>query len=167
MVIQITPGSGTSDEPIVLGAGAFDAALGSPTYGRWGAANLRGGWLLDDTATEALHGQFAIPSGWTTVDIYIVWAKATTNNGDVRWRLRVSDGADGEVPNEVASSDVTDVTAPTTQYELAYTLTAALTGIAVTAGELVDIKIGRLGGSANDTLAGDIAFTGVKIVKAS
>jgi hypothetical protein len=120
-------------------------------------------WLaFDAAATETAYWEltaFSYGSGSLTLDI--VWGAATATSGVVRWEAAIaaitpeSDSTDPEAKAYATVSTVDDTHLGTTAKRLMRATITISNLDSLAANDEVWLRIARLGGHANDTLAGD------------
>lgn len=103
------------------------------------------------------------PQWWATFDVDLYWSNAGAGSGDVTWRARSAFITDGDTV-AVPSGTSTDATAPAQNVA---EVTTILSGVTLTAGELLQLFIQRVGGSGTDTLGNDAALLGVMLRQVS
>lgn len=156
-----------ASQPLLMNGGDLVTISGSPS-GTWvagsGVTDRVFGWLLDATAVEAVGALAVVPPGWATVNVALHWANSATSSGDVRWRINYTDTADGGSLTTNTAVSVT-ATAPATANVMKRTTLAS--GVAVTAGDLLTLRLARDAADAADTLTVDAAVIALVITRAS
>jgi hypothetical protein len=120
-------------------------------------------WLAFDAAsTETAYWEwtaFSYGSGSLTLDI--VWGAATATSGVVRWEAAIaaitpeSDSTDPEAKAYATASTVDDTHLGTTAKRLMRATITISNLDSLAANDEGWLRVARLGGHANDTLAGD------------
>jgi len=158
--------SGGGVDHIWLSAGQLVAQDGSPvlsflptsTITRWPC------WRMDASSNEIVGAVTRVPTGWTTVDIYVWISNVVATSGDISHDLNYLSIPDTESADAGTSIAALTAAAPA-QHELKRVLMTS--GVAVTGGDLFRVSYRRRGPDAGDTLAGDSALCGIEIVRAS
>ncbi|MDN4463876.1 SGNH/GDSL hydrolase family protein [Microbacterium aurantiacum] len=122
-------------------------------------------WMLDADTTESVA--FVVdPSdmnGWSTYNVFLLWAATTGDAGAARWSMFKGLLADDTVP--VASTAVNAVTATAgAAWQTKRTILAA--SVPVESSPMI-VRAYRDGTHAADTYPADAAFLGLVLVKAS
>lgn len=125
---------------------------------------------FDATTTETAHFQWtAFSYGTGNVTCEIIWYSAAATSGVVRWEAAIaaitpeSDSQDSETKAFATAATVDDTHLGTTAKRL-HTATVTITAVdSLAAGDEVFLKVSRLGGHANDTIAGDVLVEKVRL----
>lgn len=163
-----------TDEKIWVPAQNMTLVVGTPALGTLGAAigsyARATAMLFDAGTTESVSFSVLFPSSWSTFRLYMHHSNAGTGSGDVVYYGTFLSVGDTESTNggnllyNVGGGGRT-VAAPA-QYIVNRTELTD-TAKSCTAGELLKVVIGRIGGDAADTLGNDSGLLGVEIVRAS
>ena len=147
----------------ILPSGAFDSAaqrqlVESASERFWYEL------LFDDAGTRYAQWQVALPrnADLKDVTITIVW-KAAARAGNVRWTIGYQAVGDDDVWDAATvafGTDGEDAVKGTAEDMNEYSRSATFTGAT---GDALRIRIARVGGHANDTMAGDAKVLGVKL----
>lgn len=148
---------------------AQPAAASFPAFDRIQGTNGPVSRLLyDASATETAFWKFvAFNYGSGNITCDIEWYATNATTGTVRWEVAVaaitpeSDSQDVETKAYATSHTVDDPHLGTTSKRLQRAQVAISNLDSLAAGDRVQIKVSRLGGHANDTLANDVALTAV------
>ncbi|MEV7011537.1 hypothetical protein [Streptosporangium sp. NPDC051022] len=128
--------------------------------------------LYDASATESAFWKLeplAYGSGNLTCDL--IWYAVNATTGVVRWEVALaaitpeSDSQDAETKSLAAAVTVDDTHLGTTSKRL-HRATATISGSSLdslAAGDEVWLKVSRIGGHANDTMANDAALTSIRL----
>jgi len=155
-----------STNPVLIYAPEMRSLGGSPVLDWVGpsATNRANVFLMDSATAEDVGCAVVPPVDWKTVNITLIWTNMAASSGDVRWGLNRVVAGDGEDVTSNTSIALT-ATAPSTAGILKYTSLAS--GIAVTGGKILVLRLRRDGAHAADTLANDAGIVGVLVEKAS
>lgn len=121
---------------------------------------------FDDSATESINRQFALPTDWTgALNLMIYW-QTTATTGNVVWQVATVCIADNENMDPTsfsynAAQTVTDAAKGSATF-LNTALIASLTTTGCAADELLIVKLFRDPANAGDTLANNADLVGVK-----
>ena len=121
-------------------------------------------WLLDAAASEAVVSSFLVPTDWTSgaLTYKIYWAMDSATSGNVVVRIRAR-----AVQTAEAVDDTPDMTADDTYSVPATIETLKVSTFSAThtvaTGDLVSIRLARLGSDAGDTATGDMHFIGLGV----
>ncbi len=144
------------------GAGEFVADATNPAT--WGGGTTRGTiWLLADAATNAAWCTFRVPADISSaaIDFNVWFAGAALDNGDVLWSYSLWQAAAGGVLANTAGTMTTTFTASDpTQHEAVCELLAS---VAAAAGDLVHLRVERLGADGADTWTHSVILWGISI----
>lgn len=148
---------------VVVAPGELTLAFGTPA--ETALSTETPAWLFDAASQESVSGTLALPSGWATFHVELLWATPGTTAGDVVWRLdmRTTAGVTGLVTGGFTSTLVTSPQGGQLQLVVA----AVASNVAVpSAGRHVLFRVNRMAADAADTLANDAALVGVRFRKA-
>lgn len=150
------------DTPIYLGTMEWKEVAGAVGLSQLfsASANRIWTWAFDASSEETIGTTWIVPTGWTSVDVSVVWVNSTADAGDVVWRMNRTTFADGGATN--ANTVGTSVTA-TAGSQYGVEVTTLETDLAVTAGNIVRFSLARVAGDAADTKAGDAGVIGVVV----
>jgi len=129
-----------------------------PVFEDMGNGFLAHGFDADADSTEYLHFIAQMPHSWsigTDVDVHIHWSPATTNTGDVIWKLKYSVGEIGAAFSAADSFYITDAgdgTALLHQYLDLGDIPGATIGTGVSS--IIMGQLCRVGEDAADTFTG-------------
>jgi hypothetical protein len=118
------------------------------------------GFLLDTTGAENVSAAFFCPYGWKEADIFYYGYNAGAGSGGVALGYYLEDIVDGYSLTTETPTVATDVTL-TAGAEDTLQVTAGDTGISLNSGQIHTLKVGRIVGDAEDTLANDYGLVGV------
>lgn len=155
-------GASTQTRSIWLPASGMGATLGSPSL--TDTDDTGAYWALDATADEGVGTVFLIPSDFSSgnITLYIYWASLTTNTGNIRWNIRRSIPAEEDELVLTANTNTSFTEAAiATANDLNISAGQAISGAA--AGDAMALSVRRLGSDGADTLAGDVAFLGLRV----
>lgn len=158
--------SGASPTFLWIPAGSFAPIVGSPVLGSASATGF-GGFLFDAASTETVYAAMALPADWLTFGADMVWTNAgAAGAGNTVWRLDSGVGfGDGEAPTTGVAGTNRTIAAPAVDVAKVSTLES---GLAVpSSGELMPLRLRRVGGDAGDTLGNDACVLGLRLVKAT
>lgn len=122
---------------------------------------------LADSGNQAAGWNVALPAGWTTYDLkieHIVNPTAAAPNNVVSLRVDTQFLSDGGDTTAVTSSAIIPVTIGATN---TLKLTTLLTGLPITAGKLLSLRIIRISADAADTFTGSFHIRVARLLKAS
>lgn len=151
---------------LFIPAQQFAATSGSPVMGTSGAVAAI--MLFDQTGTEAASAFVQVPAGWVSYDIELWFVNAAASAGNVVWRCDRSNlgfGGGETIDPATAGTQRTEAANATANVVTVTTMDSAIS--APTAGEMLTLRIRRIGGDAADTLANDAGLVGLRLVKAS
>lgn len=151
--------------PILLGSDRFEVISGSPTIGPIGG-NRRNGWLMDATSDEIIGTEILIPNGWASIKVTLFWVNAGAGSGSVVWAFN---GGQFSVGSTINAADTKN------SFEYAFAAGAQDVlmqsvipdAVPVTDGELLWLRIKRVGSALGDTLANDAALIAVRVDRVS
>lgn len=143
-------------------ATAYSVIRGSPVLSF--VAGQYPAWLLDPTTDEEIASPFRVPVGWVTMSVKLLWTNIGGGSGNVSWYLNNESVSDGESMNTSGTWASRVMTAPS-QYLMKEELLSS--SVAVTAEEIMSLRLYRRGTDATDTLASEAALVGVLLQKAS
>lgn len=158
-------GSLSTTESIWLAANRFVSQQGAASLATVSTNGYVVSWLLDATTNEGLTTTLLFPSAWATFHMDFWWANAGAGAGDARVRGLVNTVAIGSATETTLATGTGTVVTAGVQH--AVIKTRVQTGVVVTAGALHAIMPRRNAADAADTLANDIAFIGMELVRAS
>lgn len=158
-------GSLSTTESIWLAANRFISQQGAASLATVAASGDVVSWLLDATTNEGLATTLLFPSAWATFHMDFWWANGGAGTGDARVRGLVNTVAVGSATETVVATGTGTVGTAGVQHSVIKT--RVQTGVVVTAGALHVIMPRRNAADAADTLANDIAFLGMELVRAS
>ena len=146
------------DRWITRGAGQFEADATNPAAWEKPSATFRTDvWNFTTGADEYIWCTFRVPTDISSANMQVyLYDAAVTGTGDVRWTYNLFQAAAGGVlANASGALVVSYSTATPTYWSPNYTLFITR---AVTAGDIIHVRIGRNGLHAADTLAHDAAL---------
>ena len=155
--------TGTRTRNLSLTAHDFAPVSGSPSIGPTHSSNASV-WFLDAAADEYIGAFMAVPEDWdsgtVTAKFYYSMAEANTSDDVV---LQFSGGSFADGASMATSDFATNntVTVPDAIHTLdIHTHSAALT---VAAGEIMQLRIARLGTDGADTAVGNLQFLSLEL----
>ena len=147
---------------IFIPASAFYTVRGSPSRGDLGAGGWEdmSTWLFDDSLNEGVGTSLVVPTTGN-IQFRCYYAMESATSGTVLLRraaLAIAEGEDTAAGGEAVNQ------APTVPGTAKYLDVVGMGQIAVTAGDLLRLSIGRWGAHATlDTATGDMHFLGLEI----
>lgn len=120
------------------------------------------GWQLDSGLNETLRASWFPRTGHSTYSVYIWWGNVGAGSGDVQFRLAYYSRGDGE--DATAGETTVDTTLTAGAQNVLERSQLGAGGFTVTAGELHNLRVTRLGSDAADTLGNDVVVVGFEIV---
>jgi hypothetical protein len=154
--------------PIDIGKG-FPLNATSPSWSQVAGTNFPvEGWAFDAAADEAIFFQFRILKyGSGNITAKLAWYADTASSGDVVWGAALSaitlntDTQDVETDGLATENTATDSHLGTTgqrEHEVSITISNL---DSVADGDMVRLRIRRVGSSGSDTMTGDAILTDV------
>lgn len=153
-------------DQIFIPANQFNLQTGTPVIAPWPTTGFPVGWLLDAATTEEMSTVVsALPPGWLTYEVFVVWTPTTAAAGNIMWRTIRYDMIQSFPPNQN----------PQTSTAIAANLGSGVgnlredviqSAVVRVSGPLV-FRVARVGGDASDTYAADVAFAGLRLVRSS
>jgi hypothetical protein len=155
--------------PFILGPGQWEGVEGStrtlaPFFGA-----QRTGLLLPDGVTTSLIAGFTVPTGCNAVGVLVIMGSLNSAvSGNVRLQLGYADTVitGGNTPMGDETTAVTSVAFAANSQEVAGRFGSGepiAFAPAIIGGEHCVLRVKRFGADALDTLAGDVAFFGVRV----
>lgn len=149
-------------------AAAFLPALGAPVQGEDSSSTVVG-WKLAHGSSQYISAALPVPYNWNTgkiTGVTVFYFQDSTAAGNVDWQVNLNsarpDGA--HVVNENSQTVTTGGTPVAGTQNFGNTLSVTFgTAVATVVGQLLNIQIGRLGGNASDTYAGNVIVVGVVV----
>lgn len=147
------------------------ASSAFPAYDRAAGTNFPVTRLLfDASATETAYFKWeAVNYGSGNITADIIWYATNATTGVVRWEVALaaitpeSDSQDAETKAFATALTVDDTHLGTTSKRL-HRATITISNLdSVAAGDECWLKVSRLGGHANDTMANDVALISVQL----
>lgn len=122
------------------------------------------GWTLDPGLNETLRASWFPKSGQSTYSVYVWWGNRGSGSGDVKFRLAYYSRGDGE--DATTGETLVDTTLTAGAQNVLERSQLGAGGFTITAGELHNVRVTRLGSDAADTLADEISVVAFEIVPA-
>ena len=156
-------GAGITTRYMNANVGDFVAGgSGTPVVGSANGGNAYA-WLLDAGATEDIWATITLPADYAsgTITPKLYWSMESATSGNVVWQLQVA-----EVRDNTLSTSITNL--------LNHQQTVAVPGVAdtaeltsfntftPTAGDLLRVRLLRLGADGSDTATGDAIVYGIR-----
>lgn len=153
-------------QTLSLGFGALHPRLDTATQPtRVGLATWWSAWSLPDSASTFVGGSFAIPAGWLTANVDVLWTPGNTTGGDVVMRS-VFRSQDANAAVSANGHPLVTVAASTVANTLQKTRLATSTNVSAAAGTgLYYLGVERQGAAAGDTLAASIVISGIQLTR--
>lgn len=161
--VEVGAATGVTTRFVNANTGDFNAgASGTPVLASASAGNAYG-WLMDAGATEDIWAVMTLPADYAggTVTPKLIWEMESATSGNVVWQVQVAEIRDNTAIGTIANL-------------LNHQQTVAVPGVAdtvevtsfntftPTAGDLIRVRILRLGGDGSDTATGDAVIFGIK-----
>ena len=141
----------------ILGSGATLASVGTgASYDRVPA------WALDPTTDQWVNGSFMLPTDWAggALTLIVHWAPSSSNVGDVRWDIGVSDIAVGDQADEGKSfPTVIHAAGGVAEARRAGTCTSTVTPTQ----PFIGLSVYRSAAVGTDTFTGNAWFLGLEL----
>ena len=155
-------GASTGVDQLWIPANSMMLSANSPSLSQLNSSTPRTPvWLLDAALTETVSCAAVIPSAWTSTDVELYWANAGAGAGNVRWQIDLSIAAIGG--NLVTGGAATALLTAAAGAQNVLVRSEIATGVAADAGDMLSLRIYRVGGDAADTLANDAGLIGVRL----
>lgn len=123
-------------------------------------------WRFTDTEDDIIGATIAVPSGWSTANVYLWWTNYGAGSGDVSWGGAHLLFGDGDTTNAgTVSAPSANYTAPAQYVTKRSKLNVS--PITVSGDPLLHYGLVRNGSLAGDTLANDAAVIGLELVRVS
>lgn len=150
-------------EQILIPAARFDVVSGTPVKLMWPSFTFPPAFHMDSAAIEMIVAVVdALPIGWLTYDVSVLWVPPTANAGNVMWEVRRSHIVESLTPE--ANAEMNRATQEGQGVAGNLQEVKVQTGVVRVASPLI-FRVARIGNDALDTFNTDAAFVGLRLTR--